>query len=251
MSYRTMEDKLLKVFRNNNFEAIWQDGEKQKKINNGQNPNINILQYKVPNHYNLDLVIRYLGMKTKRKNHGLVYDYRVDLNSIAISHANIILDLYNKASQIPKKTCLLENFLLDLAINGDEYTLFNHQELLNHKFSPPDESLINFVDEVHQNQNKKFQREGNKDWNYSMIELAHVIMWIVLQEDINYPMPKYEGRRMPFYRYLEAIYCAKNPKDTRHTLKAVIERALSHSRPPLWYKCNIHYNLIRNLALPS
>ncbi len=248
MSYLSMRQELLRVFHQNNFEGVWQIGEEQKAANRGRNPNINILQYNVPNNSNLDLVINFPGMKTKRNNFGFVYDYRVDLNGIAISHANIILDLYNKSSQIPENTDWLIDFLIDLATNGDEYIRLNHQKLIDYEFSTPDEELINYVDKVHRNLNKNFQRAGNKNWNYTIDQLAHLIMWIVLQEDINYPMPRLQGRRMSFYRYLEAIYCAKNPNDKYHTLSSVIERALSHSQPKLWNECNINYNPIRNLA---
>jgi len=48
---------------------------------------------------------------------------------------------------------------------------------------------------------------GRTDFPYANHEqLITSIKWIVLQEDINYPIPKYEGRKMPFARYLEAYF---------------------------------------------
>lgn len=40
--------------------------------------------------------------------------------------------------------------------------------------------------------------------------LITLIFWMTLQDEINYPQPKgYQGARMPFCRYFEAIYCAE------------------------------------------
>lgn len=248
MSYQTMKQQLKLVFNHNNFVGVWENGEAQKVANRGRNPNINTLQYNVPNNYNLNLIINYPGMKSKQSRYGFVYDYRVDMNGIAISHANIIVDLYNKALQLRENTDILIDFLVDLAINGDDYARINHQRLINQPFAAPGEELINHVNIVHQQLNKVFPQAGNRQWNYSADQLAHLIMWIVLQEDINYPMPRLQGRRMPFYRYLEAIYCAQNPDDRLYTLAKVIERALSHTQPTLWTDCKINYVPIRNLA---
>lgn len=40
-------------------------------------------------------------------------------------------------------------------------------------------------------------------------KIVSLIYWITLQDEINYPQPKYQGRRMPFSRYFEAMYCAE------------------------------------------
>jgi hypothetical protein len=72
------------------------------------------------------------------------------------------------------------------------------------------------------------------NWNYSADELRYVISYIVLQEDINYPPPGHEGRRMPFYRYVEALMMNEVAVATSYTLDDVISRTLSHGRPPLY-----------------
>lgn len=236
MSYEIMRQQLLNVFNQNNFLQAW---------NNRQ---INTLQYQVPNNYNLNLTINYPGMKTRIENNVVVsYDYRVDLNGIAISHANIIVDLYNKASQLRDEAYILENLLLDIAVNGNGFNRNAYVNLNQLQFTLPGPNLINYVATTHRNLRKSYQVAGNQQWNYNLDELTNLICWIVLQEDINYPMPRYQGRRMPFYRYLETLYCARNPQDQQHTLANVIERALSHSRPALWQGCNINYNPITNL----
>jgi hypothetical protein len=63
-------------------------------------------------------------------------------------------------------------------------------------------------------------------------ELFKSIKWIVIQEDINYPVSKgYLGRKMPYGRYLEAIHVLEGKG---YSLQEVIQRALSHSRPQKW-----------------
>ena len=76
---------------------------------------------------------------------------------------------------------------------------------------------------------KKYNPVGNS-FDLTLEELFCSIKWIVLQEDINYPIP-FEGRRMPLARYLETIFITQN---NSHTLEDVIKRALFHSRPTQW-----------------
>lgn len=250
MSFTTMQQQLLNVFRQNNFQRVWEDGEAQKEANRGRNPAINTIQYQVPNNFNQSLTINYPGYKTKKNYNGyIVYDYRVDLNNIPISHANIIVDLYNKARQLPNVNSL-RNLLFDLARNGNDIDLNNHLELLNFQFAPPSEELLNSVTMIHNQIGKQYQIDGNLNWNYSIQQLCALIMWIVLQEDINYPMRfrPLQGRRMSFYRYIEALYCAENPEDNEHTIAHVIERALHHGIPGAWHNININYQPIIDLG---
>jgi hypothetical protein len=60
-----------------------------------------------------------------------------------------------------------------------------------------------------------------------------LIKWIALQEDINYP-PRhgYQGRRMTFARYHEAVLCAEG--HTEHHITEVVRRALEHRRQQEW-----------------
>lgn len=94
---------------------------------------------------------------------------------------------------------------------------------------PPDDTLLERVAQVHRQLGKMFKRAGNR-WDLLIPEVISVVKWIALQEDIKYPMPRYEGRRMPFARYLEAIHCA----ETKWEVDRVIRRALSHSLPRRW-----------------
>ncbi|MFW6008466.1 MAG: hypothetical protein ACOCP8_04280 [archaeon] len=233
MSYKKMRKQLLKHFEENNFKEEY------------KNNNINENQYYVPNKYNLDLVINFPGYKTKRKKGYWYYDYRVDLNNTPISHVNIIIDLYNKAIQLDDIT-ILYDFLIDIAHQGDDFNRKNYLKLDNINFSPPSQELLGIANKVYNDKNKHFDYSGNENWNYSIDELSHLIMWIVLQEDINYPMDKnFSGRRMSFYRYLEAIYTSKS---NNKKINKVIKRAIKHGKPNLWKNENINYQPIIELG---
>ena len=64
---------------------------------------------------------------------------------------------------------------------------------------------------------------------FSFEVLTDLMVYIAIQEDINYPMPRYLGRTMCYFRYLEAIYCKVN---RRHLLEEAIEKATRRGGPP-------------------
>lgn len=246
MSYQTMRQHLLNTFNKNNFEYVWATGERLKNSRSSRNPNINAIKYQYPNNYNLNLVVNFPGYKTNRNKYGkLVYDYRVDLNNIPISHVNIIVDIYNKAIQSQDAAEILQSFLIEIAQKGDDLNINKYKQLNELNIAPPSQELLKYVSDIHNNSHKTYLRHGNENRNYTLEELSTLIPLIVLQEDINYPMPRFQGRRMSFYRYLEAIYCAK--PSAIHNLGEVIERALSHKRLELWNNC-IDYRAITELA---
>lgn len=209
-----MKNYLLNNFNHNNKFL--------NALNNGEK---NIHSFRVENNYGLDLVCNFPGYKSERRGNKIIYDYRIDYNGIAISHVNIIVDIYNKVQQHPEIADLFIQFLNNLARYGDQYNRELFLQLHNYRFNAPTQEILNYVTQIHNNLNKYYQKIGNS-WNYSIDELAHMIMWIVIQEDINYPMPRFLGRRMSFYRYLEAIYVGHNEV---YSLKDVITAALSHN----------------------
>ena len=220
MSYATMRSHIINVFNNNNFEELVRHNEVYEH------------EYLVVNNNNLNISISYPGCKAHFNDYGLVYDYRVQLNNIALSHTNIIVDLYNKGLQINgQQLNLLEELLIDLAYNGDDFNRNNFIQLNNINVNSPSTDLLNQIGRVYQNYPKKdFNYNGNENWNYSLDELSQSIIWIALQEDINYPIRYCEARRMPFKRYLEALYCS-NSNDIN--IEQVITRALiEDQRPP-------------------
>lgn len=64
-------------------------------------------------------------------------------------------------------------------------------------------------------------------------ELTALMFYIAIQEDINYPETYYQGRKMCFFRYLEAIYCkiGKN-----HSLEEAVERAEARGKIPSFWQ---------------
>ena len=100
--------------------------------------------------------------------------------------------------------------------------------------TPPPDTLLDYAQVAHNS--KPYRREGNSA-DLTIEELFSSIKWISIQEDINYPMPRYQGRKMPYTRYIEVVHIAKH-KDSQHSLGEVIQRAISHTRPSPWGEMN-------------
>lgn len=220
LPYVTLERKLIKRFNENNFIDCH-----NKKIQK---------YLPVKNKYGFSMKIYYPGYKTKIQGGKVTsYDYRVELNNIAVSHVNIVVDLYAKSVQAPHLRKDLEEFIIDLGKHGLSVDMKKFLELSKYRFQPPNEDILNSVNDIHKKLEKIYLIQGNKNKCYSIEELSLLIPLIVMQEDINYPMPTYQGRRMSFYRYIEAIN--SNSEDI---LEEVIRRTLSHGRPQLWEDIN-------------
>lgn len=215
--YNKLEKELIEMFNKNDFLGAFKSNKKKALRFN--------------NKYNYNLRIVYPGYKTQ-VGEGKVkaYDYRVDYNGIPVSHVNLVVDLYNKVVQAPQLKDKLELFIKQIAINGMNINLEQYKEIEDYNFAPPSSELLEKVDFLHKKLKKKYLVKGNIEKNYSLGELSILIPLIVLQEDINYPMPIYEGRRMSFYRYLEAIYGVN--------IEILIKRTLSHNRPKLFDELN-------------
>jgi hypothetical protein len=173
------------------------------------------------------------------------YDYRVDIDNgqdrIALSHANIIVDIYNKCKVQDTLIAEMKNLFRNIIVDEESNPYLNAPNLKTYQpINKPTQSLLDEIEKAHGSKN--YQRSGNQ-WDYTIDELVALIKWISLQEDINYPIPNYQGRRMPFARYWEAIYCAEAET---HQLPEVIKRALSHTIPTWW--SDLDYSFL-NLAL--
>jgi hypothetical protein len=165
-------------------------------------------------------------------------DYRVDLRdgerSFAASHANIIADIINKIQRGSISPKQLDESLFEIAINA-EHRFQGDYRLC----SPPSDDLLKRVQDGHGG--KKFAKENNC-FDFPINDLLLTIKWIILQEDINYPISSgYEGRKMPLARYLEAIYVASTPS-CNFTIEDVVSRALSHRRPAKFLGTEIAYS---------
>ena len=233
MNFQQSENYLLNIFKKNNFTA------------NVQKRNTHASQVVIETcSSGTQIIISFPGYKASVSRNKIVYDYRVDITrngrTTALSHANIITDIYNKIQNggMPAKN--LKHVLIKVAQHGS-VDLAKAIAILPYKPVTPPQSLISRIWKAHGN--KSYNKFGNF-FDLTMEELLSCIKWIVLQEDINYPIAKnFEGRKMPFARYLEAIFITKN---SSHSLEEVIQRALTHSRPKQWQEMDYSFrNLIR------
>lgn len=233
MNYKELQYDLISKFSLNDFKTKWQSNEINNSVLN------------IENDYDVDLKIYFPGYKTEEKNGSLVYDYRVELRDIPISHTNIITDIHSKANQLmernPALLKRLYTFLVDLSRNGLDLDLEKYNELIKFDFQPPDMSLIEKVKKAHFG---KMYNENANSWSYTFEELFIAIPYIVLQEDINYPMPQYEGRRLSFYRYIESILSSYEVCKIEY----VIHRALAHKRLELFEQHMKFYEPVKNIV---
>lgn len=128
------------------------------------------------------------------KKHG---DYRLIHNDDSPSHTDIVKYLYELSKQNPQQMILL--FLLRIYRYG---LRTNHDVKLN---------LNNLT---------------LNSTTVTLEQLQHIIFWVTLQEEINYPQPRYQGISLPFFRYFEAILSANHPEII--TLEQVISRTNNH-----------------------
>lgn len=170
-------------------------------------------------------------------------DYRVDITkdgiTTSLSHANIIVDIVNKCTAGGMDMQQLKQALKNQAANCALDYAALAQSL---PYTPvlPSTALLAEARAAHGG--KVFNERGNR-WDLTLEELFKSIKWIVIQEDINYPISKgYLGRKMPYGRYLEAIHVLEGKG---YSLQEVIQRALSHYRPQKW--ANMDYSFEQSI----
>lgn len=98
-------------------------------------------------------------------------------------------------------------------------------EIYNHLTEENIEDYVDFLEDVYEN--------GLTSTNETNDYLKDLIFWVSLQEEINYPQPRFKGRRLAFCRYYEAILAKKGTL----TLEALKSRCNNHSQGvPTLYK---------------
>lgn len=219
MNYSEAKQKLQKLFESRNYELLIQ--QCLRHIHQD-------LIYTCSN--GSAIYISYPGLKARLgKNGKIVYDYRVDIITsqlnTSLSHANIIVDIYNKCLQGFDRE-LMKQLLIRSAIEGQFY-VDQYSQVKSYSCCAVDQSILSCATDAHTALGKAYNSTANQS-DLTFEELFGSIFWIVLQEDINYPMPRYQGRKMPFSRYLEALHCF----ESNHTLNEVICRALVEGYPP-------------------
>jgi len=235
--YTRLKKRLESILQQRELEEQWEYDNLVDK--NGKSFR-RVKKYQKKNHISIhdfkegELKISYPGYKTEEKFGKKFYDYRVDLNGIPLSHVNILLDIFNKTKQYPETIPDFYILLKDIAHHGYLIDFGKYVHLDHFPYQPLESNLIFQINEMHKQLGKVYQHSGNENWCYSIKELAWVLSFIVLQEDINYPMPRYEGRRMSFYRYVEALALNDPSIDTTYHINDVIKRTLAHHRPELY-----------------
>lgn len=144
----------------------------------------------------LKLAIRYPGYKTSKTRCDYCVYFIDESGEHPISHVEVMRDLYDKTNS--ENYQQMKKYIESVAIYGKDVEVPN--------------TLIS-----------TFQS------GFPLVILTDLMFYIGLQEDINYPMPRYMGRTMCFFRYLEAIYCKVN---AAHKLEEAIERATQKGGPP-------------------
>lgn len=224
--------------------------KKAQEAQNELDPVFNSAELPIINSFNVSLILKFPGKKalTQSRNNGkIIHDYRVDLDTIPISHVNIVLDLYNKVVKRPDIVGDLYDFLTVLANDGYSPNLIKRYQFIDSlNIQAPS---CQFITEILSNcQNKdKVHLRSNANKNYSIAELAISIFWIALQEDINYPREKgFEGRQMPFDRYIEALAVADNKIscDTCN-IAIVLGRTIATTRPTPLVEVSQYYHYIK------
>ena len=235
MDYSESKERIFRFFKENDFEKHLINNERyacKEVVHVCSNGTV--------------ISILFPGYKSTFTKTGIHFDYRVDIAKeqfqTSLSHVNIIVDIYNKCKKNEFNPLNMVKLLQEVAIACEE----NLNEMsVRYDYppkDPPDLELLNSISIPHKKMNKYFNRTGSK-WDLEIEELLASMHWIVLQEDINYPISKgFEGRRMPFCRYLEAVYCASHED---HSIDEVIERALMHKRPKMWRE--IDYSFINEI----
>ena len=172
------------------------------------------------------------GYKADFKYGKIVYDYRVDLVTdeydTSLSHVNLLMDLYLKCEHgglDPRKAIdFLMNFFIKGNINELDYSKLDYETF------EIDNSILDEVSDFHTEIEKTFNRQGN----FKLLtheEFVKSLKIIAVQEDINYPIGRFQGRKMCLKRYIETLwlFCID---DTSRTLTEILQRTLKHGRPP-------------------
>lgn len=144
-------------------------------------------------------------------------DYRLEFHGAALSHTDVVRAVHEFTLSEDRNGQIITNFLVDLYQNG-----LDANSNTNSSITVTNQSL-------------------------TLEQFKHLVYWLVLQEDINYPRPKHMGIRMPIIRYIEGAVAALHPNLL--TLQQVLNRTNNHGGPPpqAFNNPELHQYLIHNL----
>jgi len=222
------------------------------------------------------ITLRYPGKKYNKKKKSPTYDFRVDcdldgkLNGDMLrlpTHAAFMVDMYNKVRYCGMNGDLLRLILGYIVVTGDVTKIDEWKKILPYTPKVPRHEDVREIEKYYQKfkdgetldrHNRVIPKEtfnwdcSKMDWGLE--ELFVMIKFIAMQEDVNYPISKnFQGRKMPFARYIEGIALAQRqldvnyePKDTDSTLYDIVCSILTTERSQ--YDNRIDYGLIPNIT---
>ena len=157
------------------------------------------------------LAIRFPGYKTTKNRTDYCVYLVEETNEKPISHIEIMCDLYNKTTKDNYE--VVKKYIEEIAIRGRDISKSEYSQI---------DFGIGFDFDV----------------------LTDLMFYIAIQEDINYPDARYQGRKMCFKRYLEAIYCKVNGK---YILQNAIDRAQARYIPQDWKDAGDLYQKVNSI----
>jgi hypothetical protein len=216
MNFRKTNDSIVDLFQKFEIEKLV------------QTKNFNVHTYKLDTCLSgSEISISFPGYKTRISGSKIIYDFRVNLMkegiTTSLSHSNIIVDILNKISNTNIDVKKFEDLIKLSSIEND----FDFNNPIDYIPTKPKSDLIESVSSIHRKLGKTFNTNGNL-FDLDLEELFKSLLYIVLQEDINYPISKgYLGRKMCYSRYIETFNLNKGSL----SLDNLISRTLSHTRP--------------------
>lgn len=125
------------------------------------------------------------------------------------------------------------DYRVKISPNPTPPTHFNVCEYLYHGVAEKKwdyHEIVALLEDVYQNGTDIDVSKYNLD---EVEKLITILFWMTLQDEINYPQPYYQGRRMPFSRYFEAIHCAAF--GCRFTIEDIERRCNNIGNRPIPY----------------
>lgn len=166
MDYEPSREYLLDIFKQNNF------------VENYQNNNLHSSQIIIDNCSNGTRIgVSFPGYKSKTTPRGVVYDYRVDIlkdeKITALSHANIIVDIFNKMTMGGMSSLEFRKILIELAYEA-HYDAQDITKRLTYNSAKPSDQLLERAKKAHKG--KYYNRVGNS-FDLTIEELIISIKW--------------------------------------------------------------------------
>lgn len=229
-TFKTAKKEMTLLLQQEGFDDIYQSIETDPSIINSKNF---IIDSSTSPEFSIK--ISFPGYKSGFNRGKIVYDYRVDFESntlsTSLSHVNLIIDLYTKCKYGNLSSNDGIEFLIDFFANGDLDSL--DYEKLN--FNTCDSTQISEGNDIANNVHSDLGKSHNETGNSRLLtpeEFCYSLKYIAIQEDVNYPIPRYQGRKMCLKRYLEVLYICDENYSGNHSLSEIITRALKHGAPP-------------------